>query len=446
MLVKPELNTNELPGLLATFLDISGEQPWKRRLRWIEQQLRRNPLLLQYMQANHSLEQALPTLRHKVKTLGYAVTIDQGQEYRLAALIAGIVSIYERLPAKARKRLRGSLMDGLTDPEKKGLINLQHEITVAMHLMDQGFDVTFADWEGGGRFDFLASREGAVMEVECKVVTGDLGRKITILQSVEIFDRIVKEISRNRKPTQATILQIVLPGRLERNEQIKRRIAEIGYRAIRSGENFEEPGFGSAVVQHFDHNREQCGIKQGEPFDVPEVRDFFIRKTGIDNPHLFIANPLNHPPLFISVRSQQKDSVLESIIDTLSEAAKSQLTKTRPGVFCVQLHDLTEDQLLELAQDDSTDPRLATGIKLATHHFLAADARSHVLSVVYRSHGKVLQRHLPDGIDATGTRETGIAYGIPNGQHPQYGNPAFRIFTKQTPEDWTDTPLQVIRD
>ena len=56
---------------------------------------------------------------------------------------------------------------------------------MAVHLMSQGYDVGFHDLEGGAGHDFQASKDGAVIEVECKFISGDIGRKIRAFESTE---------------------------------------------------------------------------------------------------------------------------------------------------------------------------------------------------------------------------------------------------------------------
>ena len=107
-----------------------------------------------------------------------SVTIDR---YRLFAFMASVVSIYERLSTKGQKRLRGMILGGLRD---NGLTPLQQEMGVAAHLFWRGFDVFFSDIETGlGGFDFLATKDGIEIEVECKRIGLSLGRKIALGRS-----------------------------------------------------------------------------------------------------------------------------------------------------------------------------------------------------------------------------------------------------------------------
>lgn len=437
MQFKPELNMRDFPSLLQQVMAVTGDHPWRKRLRWIKQQLKRNPFLEDYITDHHGLELAMPGLRHKVKTLGNQLIITGDGEYRLASFIAGFAMIYERLPKAAQKRLRGSLLDGLTQPEKKGLLSLQHEITVATHILEVGFDVIFTDLEDKGRFDFLASRAGIEMEIECKMVSGDMGRKVPRVPAAELFHRIHREIANDPGRSVGTILQILLPDRLAKNEQINGRLAAAACRAIRTGTSFEEFGLCSLSVSHF--------AIRGSPFDresmatlsVDEGRAFFEKQTGVFNPNLFIAVAPNKTPTLVAIESVKPDNVLESIFDTLSASTKAQLTGGRASILCVQVHDLSEKQLLELAKRDTTQPSAASGLQLATSFFLNDSRRDHVLGVVFRSHGSVEERAMTiGGLGETGIREHGVAYAFGNPRHIRYKDPAYKIFTQETWDTW----------
>lgn len=139
-----EVHDTEVPQLLDGLIHVTGIEPWKRRFEWL-----------------------MPQRPFRVENMA---------EYELVAFAAGTVRSYERLSASGGGRLRGILLDGLK--EDKGLSSVQHEITTAVHLMSRGFDVEFHDMEHGGDFDFVARKEDVETEVECKMFSADLGRKI----------------------------------------------------------------------------------------------------------------------------------------------------------------------------------------------------------------------------------------------------------------------------
>ena len=82
-----------------------------------------------------------------------------------------------------------------------------------------------------------------------------------------------------------------------------------------------------------------------------------------------------------------------------------------------------------IAQDDTTDATKAHALQLATHHFLQDAKRTHVHSIAYRSHGKLLETNDRDGtIMKTTISENGIAYAIRNRNNPFASDDRYMIF------------------
>jgi hypothetical protein len=123
------------------------------------------------------------------------------------------------------------------------------------------------------------------------------------------------------------------------------------------------------------------------------------------------------------LESGKSDEVLKGMRHQLREAAKGQFSRTRPAVLAVQLHDLTADQLADLAHSDSQWRGNATGLQIMTSDFLQSPSRSHIHTVVYRSHSVLGDQPL----DST-RRAEGIAYLIRNGFHPLHNDTRYAAF------------------
>src|SRR5258706_14575946 len=143
----PEIHQNEFPELFEKLLQITGARAWTARIDWIKKQCKRNPLLKEYCDEHHSLELQFEGVRkHWVQTGGAPTDVKDAQ-YKFYAFVTQFMLVHERLSLKGQNRLRGMLVDGLKDPDKKGLLSLQQEMTTSAHLMRLGFDVDFVDLE-----------------------------------------------------------------------------------------------------------------------------------------------------------------------------------------------------------------------------------------------------------------------------------------------------------
>ena len=108
----------------------------------------------------------------------------------------------------------------------------------------------------------------------------------------------------------------------------------------------------------------------------------------------------------------------------LRDAAIDQFSKSRPGYLVAQLHDLTAEQLLDIAESDSSWRGNASRLQVMTSDLLDNSSRSHVHTIVYLSHS-TLDNSAKGGeaIIADGT-----AYTFANANHPNYKDSRFGVF------------------
>jgi hypothetical protein len=89
------------------------------------------------------------------------------------AFLRNVMQMLDLIPSKARNSLRGRILDGLST--EGGIRELDHEFRVANAFWNDGWKLTPIDCQGAGRFDFLAEKSSASLEIECKTVKPDTG-------------------------------------------------------------------------------------------------------------------------------------------------------------------------------------------------------------------------------------------------------------------------------
>jgi hypothetical protein len=124
----------------------------------------------------------------------------------------------------------------------------------------------------------------------------------------------------------------------------------------------------------------------------------------------------------VLLESAQPDAVLKGIRRQLRDAAESQLTGTRPGCLIADLYDMTNGQILSLAQSDSNVRAGATGLQIMTSDLLQAESRAHVHSVAYKGRGQL------NRLEPTSFIGQGYAYVVKNEWHPLAGDPRCNLF------------------
>ena len=175
MYFEPQAVPAELAPLVRRFVSITTWKPWAGRLENFDRRVADNPLLDEYFAQRYPIELAMGRLHRR---LVRGQRIDLPETYAdtvLLSFVSMVARVYARLSPRGQVRLAGMLRSGLDG--EAGLAPLEQEMGMAAHLMGRGFDVTFSDIETGNGFDLLAERNGATLEVECKTVSGDLGRK-----------------------------------------------------------------------------------------------------------------------------------------------------------------------------------------------------------------------------------------------------------------------------
>jgi hypothetical protein len=420
MYFQPEVQDREFPRLAAGFAQLVGMDHLRRRFEWLHRELEANPLMDAWLRERCSLELTLnDILASNRVSLLTPLGVNTEAEYELVAFLAGVMKMYPLLSPAGQRRLQGRLIDGLKT--EQGLLAVQHEVTTVAHLMSRGFDVECHDLEEGGGFDFLARRERVELEVECKMASGDIGRKIHKRKSLVLFNELQGAIS----PAYASanvglVVRVTLPDRLSGKSEDHRRIAA---------------AVGSALLAGGEMSTDACCVRvfdfaiAGSPFDIrtetelnqSQVRDFIHRVTGQSNPHSMIFFSPGRRAVVVVLDSMKQDKVLEAVRAVLRESALNQFTKSRPGVLAVQLHDLSEEQLRELAGADSSDWQRATGVQVMTSDLLNSPSRAHVHSVVYRAHGDLIDK----GEVKT---SSSLAYYIRNKKNDHASDPKYAVF------------------
>jgi hypothetical protein len=416
----PTLGTDQAPLFFDRFVQIIGPEPWQKRYRILIEQVRANPLLRDFVARRHDIEVTIGRLLEN-RTAGGSLQLDISTptDYAALSFIAPVVMIYEGLSPTGKVRVAGILRDGLNTD--RGLRPFQNEIETATHLAHAGFDVTFRDLEGEPGFDFLAVRDGAELEVECKSVSGDLGRQVHERVMAELSNRILRRVKEvvNGLPG-GHLIRVTLPARLPAEQLALETIAAGVQGALTESDPASHPAC-EIHVRTFDVAASPFAGLQPTDLATEDVRRFVEEQTGLSNVSTFVLFSPGRHAIVVVVDSQKRDRVVGELVRHLKEAAKDQFSRTRPAVLVVQFLELPADAMLELSRHDSNDPAKASALQLATNLFLNSPGRSHIHSVVYRSHG-TLTSEMP------AVQEQGPTYFFTNPAHPQAADPRYRPF------------------
>lgn len=416
-----EIHEADAPLMLERMLQITGHEPWTKRLEWLAREADENRYMIDWLRERFGLEWELHASIQSDDLQGKGkFRVNSAARYELAAFAAGVVQIYEGLTLNGRNRLRGMLLDGLK--EEKGLLPLQHEVSTAVHLVRLGFDVEFHDLETGGGFDFLAKRGNAEVEIECKMFSADVGRKIHRRLSAKLFKVLGPTLDQVfQTATRGLLVRITIPERLTPSPQQHEGIRRTVERALIAASPFESEDC-VVTVQDFAIEGSPFAAKSFSQIPKAVARRFISDLTGQRNPTLMMFVSPGKRTVVTLLESEQPDAVLKGIRRQLRDAASDQFSRTRPGCLVAQLHDLNEEQLRSLAMEDSNSRPSAHGLQIMTSDLLQTATRSHIHSIVYRA--KPVTPSEDDGMISSPSS----TYVIRNAGHPLASDPAYAVF------------------
>jgi len=419
------LGTHGAPELFDRFLSIIGPEPWRKRYRNLLQQAQNNPLMRGFIGRRHVVELITgDLLKQGAAGRPIAIDLNSRDHYTTFSFVAGVVLIYDGLSDAGKKRLAGSLLGGLNTDQ--GMRPLQNELETATHLMNVDFDVVFNDLEGGvPGFDFLATRDGVELEVECKSVSGDLGRQVHERRMADLSAAIQRQLQTSDAPEGGWLVRLKIPARLPSDPATLEAIAGSVIGTIAGGPSSEFAGCRAELIPFDLAASPFSGDSDAVTEDV--VRHFTDEQLGSPNPSVFVAFAPRKRAIVVAVESDKRDRVVGQLIETLKDVAKGQFSGSRAAILVVHFLELDADAMLELARHDQTDPAKAPALQLATNLFFRSEARSHIHTVVYRSRGTLNSTAL------AGVQEQGPTYSFTNRSHAHGGDPRYMPFRVPPP-------------
>jgi hypothetical protein len=312
------------------------------------------------------------------------------------------------------------LLDGLK-PDNN-LLSVQHEVITVVHLVQRGYDVEMNDLERGSGVDFIATREELQLEVECKMFTGDLGRKLhrrkVLMLHKHLFDTVLRAY---QSAQHGLFIRITVPDRLHCGNPQLHGIEQALSTGLQAGNALTKSD--ECEIEITDFAIAESPFNVAGPHDISRkaLEDFSRAKFGRVNKEMMIVFSPGKRAVIALVESAQPDEVLKGVARQLRDTAKRQFTGTRPGIIAVQFQELSADAMENLARKDSSSRVNANGLQIVTADFLDSPKRAHIHTVVYRSHGRMTRA----GNTITGA---GPAYFIRNPGNACYGDVRARAF------------------
>jgi len=421
--VQIELYTGEIPEVFERFSELIGAQHWKKRVDLLNADIKGNRLLKEYLMQENEIAFGLQAATELTKKFGrFPVRhLDSSPLFPCMAFSAQILSIAEASGSAQRTQLVRRVHGALKNPDD--MRGLRLELTAATHFLRRGLDVQWPEMIGGGTMDLVIQGLGPQgLEIECKSISEDKGRKIHKRDALDFCSLIAPQLNDLGKGLKAGVVAVLtLDGRMPGNFMDRKKLAQSVVRHVLSGASNCHLDGANLRIHEFDP---ALLGELGEDGHPVVSRDRVDSVTGTSNRQALIVGRKSGGAIVLVLQSTQDDSLLTYAFDTLSRSASRQLSGKRAGMFLVGLEGLEAESLTELARQDSTGDQPPTALRVRVSDFLASQGRDHVVGVGFISKGAL--RSAAGGVTDSG----GSAYVFPKRQSPFWHSDFSGLFSE----------------
>jgi len=359
-----------------------GAEHWQGAVARQEEAIRSNFFLGDYLRSEYAIAYQLDRLRRLVAgcgTVPYETCNDPSifPSLAFAAQVLGVLEISSTKHAKAFvKRVRNAFSSS------ENMHGLRLELQAATHFARRGQRVAWHRVNNGGTFDLLIEDLGSSgLEVECKSISENTGRRIPRRAALEFWDELWKDVAsvaQNLRSGLAVVLTIPyrLPGDAEERVALAREVVA----RILAGSGATLEGGAAVRIESFDPAKIEAAKDKGRE----GLRKAIDAATGTANREAAVYGTPAGGMLAFVMQSSVEDAVLDRVFATLDDSAARQFTRNRGALFWVGLQGIDADQLLSVHEQDSGPGEQPTALRLDASNFLNR-APDHIVGVVFSS-------------------------------------------------------------
>lgn len=408
--MKIELHDSEFRSEFMRFSNLVGAVQWQRRVKVLRQQIRTNKMLREHLLSENSIAVGLwecEELLKKFPTIPSHLAAERGLHAAMV-FVAQTLSIMETSPPAQARAMIGRVQGAIKNPDH--MRGLRLELTAATHFLKRGYSIVWAEQAGFGRFDLLVEGMGSDgLEVECKSVSSDKGRKIHRYEAIEFHSLLQPSLSTFAQTLHVGLAAVVtVPDRLPEKLADRKALAEfVGRQILRGSVQATFEGVRVRIVE-FDAKSVMAEGPGGTPLFDKEALE---RVTGTRNRSMMIVGGGSSGQGHITVvlQSELEDEFLARTFETVAESAKKQVTKSRPAHYFVQFDGLDTLGLREIAELELDTKQPPTPLRVSVSNLLNRDSYAHIIGIGLLSKSETIITR--DGIVHSGGG--GTVYNFP---------------------------------
>lgn len=376
------MTTAEVPGIYRRFAGAIGANHWQGMVARQEETIRSNPFLGDYLRSEYAIAYQLEQLRRQVEKHGMLPyeTCNDPSIFPSLAFAAQVLRVLELSKPKQARTFIKRVQTAFSSSEN--MHGLRLELLAATHYVRRGQNVTWHRVNNGGTFDLLIENLGpSGLEVECKSISEDKGRRIHRRDALEFWGELwrdVPDVAKNLRTGLAVVLTV--SSRLPVDAADRAALANEIIKRIVAGSGATLGGGAEVRITPFDPGTIETVKDNGRK----EWRKAIDTATGTANREALVYRTPAGGMLALVMQSAVKDDVLNQVFATLDDSAARQFTCKRGALFWVALQGLDADQLLSIHEQDSATGEQPTELKSGVNSFLNR-APDHIVGVVFSS-------------------------------------------------------------
>jgi hypothetical protein len=357
-----EMNSfDDISRDVAVAVNFIGQDEYRQALKKIGSDLNSKGFVTPSDDASFALELDLFNIeKSRIQSSGSVKSVSA----RCHAGVDFLVGLGQTIPTlsdRGKAVLLGRIRKGLDE----GLWPLQHELRIAANLSKRGWDIHFHDFEEGGGFDFLVTKDGITYEVEGKAISAFTGWPI----KPENLDKLLVEVKQHFVWNDSGVIPLIaatLSSTLASDRTELQRLVSAFSTVARTRTDLVLP---DAQIRFIGVVPDMTSDKLG----MASYAHAQMRKT------IVLANP-NHPKLILELNSSKPIQIGSKVIQIIKETAKKQFTRLHPAVIWTHINFISDRVFLGWGTQREGRPSIFDAIANKT---LIADKRNHLSQLIF---------------------------------------------------------------
>ncbi len=376
------MTTAQVSAVYRRLATAIGPEHWQGAVARQEAAIRSNHFLQDYLRSEYTIAYQLDKLRvlvaaHGDVPLQFCNDRSVFPAVGFAAQVLGVLNTCTNKQARTFvKRVRTAFGTA------ENMHGLRLELQAATHFTRRGKHVTWHRANNAGTYDLLVDDLGpSGLEVECKSISDNKGRRIHRLDALTFWGTVWKDISSvvQYLHTGMTVV-LTVPYRLPNEPGQRAALAREVVSQVVAGTGARLIDGSDMRVQNFDPNLVKAVIDG----DRQAMRTAINVVTGTTNREVALYGTPAGGLLAFVMQSAIEDDVLGQVFDTLKDSASRQFSGQRGALFWVALQGIDAEQLMSVHEQDSDPGQRPTGLRLGVSSFLT-NAPDPIVGVVFGS-------------------------------------------------------------